>query len=169
VKAAVNVGDFRWNYPVSPWKCINALLNHIPVEPGLLATLPSLSASVLRCFSDRWYIHRRCPSGISVSASSFSVLQWRWVISASVTPVSVLSVFQCFGGAGINSAPVTSVSVMSVLSKPTPHIPILPLWFMGLASDVERKIILWLYNRRLDIINISKCFRLSYFWECGYF
>jgi len=133
---------------IPPWECINALLNHIPAEPGLLASLPSLSTSVLQCFSDRWYIHRRCLSGISVSAPTFSVLQWRWVISASVTQcqcfqcfsapvtlshqcfsdsVSVLSVFQCFSGAGVigvhwASVSVTKVSVLSVFTL-TPHIP----------------------------------------------
>jgi len=76
-----------------------------------------------------WYVSKsRCTDVVSASVGRCQCFQ---CFSAPVMlshqcfsrSVSVLSVFQCFSGAGVTSAPVTSVSVRSVFSKLTPHIP----------------------------------------------
>ncbi len=70
---------------VSLRECINALLNHMSMEPGLLASLPSLSASVLQ-----WSVIY--PSSVpqwSVIYPS-SVPQWSVIYPSSVPQWSVI-------------------------------------------------------------------------------
>jgi hypothetical protein len=95
---------------------------------------------VHQCFSDRWYIHRRCLSGVGVSASSCSALQWHQCRCFQCFSVPVTLSHRCFSDISVGafsvsvisgaevigvhwaSVSVTKVSVLSVFTL-TPHIP----------------------------------------------